>query len=111
MSLLAMDTSSLFDPFEFPSEIDMEPPKPQPKFREKLEIKSSRHHDHHLKVCCTAPFDWELEDVVRGVPLLPLSLGYRASFFHISGTSFRITQENLHMTIVVVKNVSYQYHV
>lgn len=53
MSLLAMDTSSLFDPFEFPSEIDIdiEPPKPQPKFREKLEIKTLRHQDHHLKVC------------------------------------------------------------
>lgn len=53
MSLLAMDTSSLFDPFEFPPEIDLVPPKPEPRFREKLEIKTPRHQDHHLKVCCT----------------------------------------------------------
>nr|XP_024396589.1 uncharacterized protein LOC112292392 isoform X2 [Physcomitrium patens] len=49
MSLLAMDTSSLFDPFEFPLEMDLDPPKPETKFREKLEIKTTRHQDHHLK--------------------------------------------------------------
>lgn len=53
MSLLAMDTSSLFDPFEFPLEMDLDPPKPETKFREKLEIKTTRHQDHHLKVRCT----------------------------------------------------------
>ncbi|KAG0560169.1 hypothetical protein KC19_10G159200 [Ceratodon purpureus] len=49
MSLLAMDTSSLFDPFEFPPDMDMEPPKPETNFREKLEIRTKRHHDHHVK--------------------------------------------------------------
>nr|XP_024384085.1 uncharacterized protein LOC112286435 [Physcomitrium patens]PNR48595.1 hypothetical protein PHYPA_013072 [Physcomitrium patens] len=54
MSLLAMDTSSLFDPFEFPPEIDLVPPKPEPRFREKLEIKTPRHQDHHLKAMMVA---------------------------------------------------------
>ena len=60
MSLLAMDTSSLFDPFEFPADMDMDPPKPQPNYREKLEIKTKRHHDHYLKVCRSIRLDWEI---------------------------------------------------
>lgn len=50
MSLLAMDTSSLFDPFAYPPEIDPEPPKPEAKFREKLEIKPLRHQEPQVKV-------------------------------------------------------------
>ena len=58
MSLLAMDTSSLFDPFEFPPDMDMEPPKPETNFREKLEIRTKRHHDHHVKVLCSTILFW-----------------------------------------------------
>ena len=60
MSLLAMDTSSLFDPFEFPADMDMDLPKPQPNYREKLEIKTKRHNDHYFKVCRSICLDCEI---------------------------------------------------
>lgn len=57
MSLLAMDTS-MFDVFAFdPPELQPDP-MPEPRFREKLEIKPARHQEQQSKVCDAVLSRW-----------------------------------------------------